>query len=46
MTLTVLQILAPMLLGFLVFHVGLSALSLLARGGARLMAALRALVRT
>ena len=46
MTLTLLQILAPMLLGFLVFHVAIVTLSLLAQGGARLMAALRALVRT
>ena len=37
------HILAQMLLGFLFFYVGLSALSLLARGGARLTAALRAL---
>ena len=46
MTLTVLQILAPMLLGFLVFHVAIVTLSLLVQGGARLMAALCALVRT
>lgn len=45
MTVTALQILAPMLLGFLVFHVAIVMLSLLARGGARLTAALRALAR-
>ena len=45
MTLTILQILAPMLLGFLVFYAGITALSVLARGGVRLTAAVRALVR-
>lgn len=45
MTLTVLQILAPMLLGFLGFYTGIAVLSLLARGAARLMVAMRSLAR-